>query len=676
MPRDLAVGNGSMLVNFDHDYLIRDLYYPHVGLHNHVAGGKCHFGVWADGEFSWIKDSDWLRDLRYEKSTLVTDVRLRNDHIGLEMRCSDCVDFHRPVYIRKISIRNLRSAPRELRVFFHQDFSIYGDDIGDTAYFDPAPRSLIHYKRKLWFWVDVQTRFGSGWDAVAIGESSVRGLEGTWRDAENGELGGNLVSQGSIDSTGGVYLEIESDGSEEIYYWISAGHDYKDLRNHNDSLRERGAETLVNRTKHYWRYWVTGSKTGPADLDQRLTDLYHRSLLIVRTQIDNDGAIVAANDTDNLQFNRDVYSYMWPRDGALVADALGQAEFGNLTRQFYRFCARVIRDEGFMAHKYGPDGSEGSSWHPWATNAGEPQLPIQEDETALVLWSLGRQFNRDLNVEAIKPLYAELIKKAANFLCEFIDPETGLPLPSYDLWEERHGIHAWTVASVWAGLRAAAAFARGFGETKVEARYRAAANSMREAAERHLYDETEGRFLRRIIPNDSGGYEKDMVVDASLYGLFYFGMFSAGDPRIVATMTRIRDRLWVRTDVGGLARYENDYYHQVSTDVDRVPGNPWFICTMWLAQWYVASAMKPSELAPARDLMNWVVDRALPSGTLAEQVDPYSNAPLSVSPLTWSHATYVALFREYLIKHRELTAGRRRERAQRSARGKAASVAL
>jgi GH15 family glucan-1,4-alpha-glucosidase len=167
-----------------------------------------------------------------------------------------------------------------------------------------------------------------------------------------------------------------------------------------------------------------------------------------------------------------------------------------------------------------------------------------------------------------------------------------------------------------------------------------------------------------------------MVVDASLYGLFYFGMFSADDPRIVATMTRIKNRLWVRTEVGGIARYENDYYHQVSTDIETVPGNPWFICTMWLAQWYVATATKAADLAPAKDLMNWVVDRALPSGTLAEQVDPYSNAPLSVSPLTWSHATYIVLFREYLIKYRELTAGRRRTRAQRSAGGRAGSVVL
>jgi hypothetical protein len=35
---------------------------------------------------------------------------------------------------------------------------------------------------------------------------------------------------------------------------------------------------------------------------------------------------------------------------------------------------------------------------------------------------------------------------------------------------------------------------------------------------------------------------------------------------------------------------------------------------------------------------------------MAEQVHPYTNEPLSVSPLTWSHATLVATVQEYLAK--------------------------
>jgi GH15 family glucan-1,4-alpha-glucosidase len=105
-----------------------------------------------------------------------------------------------------------------------------------------------------------------------------------------------------------------------------------------------------------------------------------------------------------------------------------------------------------------------------------------------------------------------------------------------------------------------------------------------------------------------------------------------------------------------MARYEADYYHRVGEDVKNVPGNPWFITTLWLAQYFIARAKKQEDLARAKQLIEWVQRHAHPSGVLAEQVDPYDNAPLSVSPLTWSHAEFVITVREYLGKLHELGA--------------------
>ena len=47
---------------------------------------------------------------------------------------------------------------------------------------------------------------------------------------------------------------------------------------------------------------------------------------------------------------------------------------------------------------------------------------------------------------------------------------------------------------------------------------------------------------------------------------------------------------------------------------------------------------------------------SLPSGVLAEQVHPYPGEPLSVSPLTWSHATFVAAVLELLERRRTMDA--------------------
>jgi GH15 family glucan-1,4-alpha-glucosidase len=96
-----------------------------------------------------------------------------------------------------------------------------------------------------------------------------------------------------------------------------------------------------------------------------------------------------------------------------------------------------------------------------------------------------------------------------------------------------------------------------------------------------------------------------------------------------------------------MARYENDTYYKVS---DEVTGTPWFVCTLWLADYLAEKARDENEIQEALKIMTWVADHALPSGVLAEQVHPLTGEPLSVSPLTWSHATFVASTQRILAR--------------------------
>jgi GH15 family glucan-1,4-alpha-glucosidase len=342
---------------------------------------------------------------------------------------------------------------------------------------------------------------------------------------------------------------------------------------------------------------------------------------------------------------------MWPRDGALVAIALDRAGYHALSQRFFLFASELLTSHGCFLHKYNPDGSAGSSWHPWANPDGELQLPIQEDETALVLHALDVHVRATHDMELVRRLYDDFIQPATRFLLDYRHPATGLPKPSYDLWEERRGVMAFTVAAVWAGLQAGARFADLLADSELAAGCRHAASEMREALLAHLWDPTLGRFLRRVVLDDAGAVvERDQVLDASLAGIFQFGMLRASDPQVVATMEAIERELWVRTPVGGIARYTDDYYHQVEQDAATVPGNPWIICTLWLAEWYIAKAASPNDIERALDLIEWAAGQALPSGVLPEQVHPYTGEPLSVSPLTWSHAQFVHTVRLYLAK--------------------------
>jgi GH15 family glucan-1,4-alpha-glucosidase len=333
-----------------------------------------------------------------------------------------------------------------------------------------------------------------------------------------------------------------------------------------------------------------------------------------------------------------------------------------VTRSFYDFCARIVgqgkESSGYFLHKYNPDGSLGSSWHPWV-NGGEKLLPIQEDGTALVLWALWAHFERSRDVEFAMKLYDGLVIRCGDFLASYRDAKTGLPLPSYDLWEEGWGVHTFTVATVYAGLRAAEQFARVFGDARRIRIYQGAAESVRRAAAEHLYSRKERRFVKSLVPGKDGSLVPDATVDASIYAPFAFGLFEPDDEMVVNSMAAVKHRLWVGTGVGGVARYEADGYQRVAAAGADIAGNPWFICTLWLAQWHIAKARSVEELREALSILEWVASRALPSGVLAEQVHPYTNQPLSVSPLTWSHAAYVTAVIEYLEKLDRLETGAR-----------------
>jgi len=56
-------------------------------------------------------------------------------------------------------------------------------------------------------------------------------------------------------------------------------------------------------------------------------------------RIDSRGAVITSTDSAILQFDRNTYNYMWPRDGALVARALDRAGYNDVTRAIYQFCA-------------------------------------------------------------------------------------------------------------------------------------------------------------------------------------------------------------------------------------------------------------------------------------------------------------------------------------------------
>jgi glucoamylase len=653
LPRDIPVGNGNYLVAFDRNYQIEDIFFPHVGMENHALGHVFRFGAFVDGEFSWT--ADWKKSLNYIEDTLVTNVTLQSDDLHLRLDCNDCVDFVSPIFLRSVKITNLLPKDREVRLFFAHDFHLNGSSIGDTAYYDPVKtKAVLHYKAETYFLMNCLTEQNEGIYQYACGVKEVGGSLGTWKDAEDGFLSGNPIAQGSVDSVFSVRCALPESGSSLLYYWMIAGSSYDQVERRDQFVKQRTPQVLMKRTGDYWKLWSRKEPTLKSDLDIDVWTHFKRCLLTCGTQTDANGAIIAANDSDILQMNRDTYSYMWPRDASLVTLAMDDAGYHIIARKYFEFCSKVILSQGWFFHKYQPDGSAGSSWHPW-TMGGQMQLPIQEDETALVVSTLWNHFDHYRDVDFVKPFYRPIVKAAGAFMSEYRDPGTSLPLPSYDLWEERRGVFTFTCSAVYQGLIAASNFCSAFGEVTSAQAYAKAAGEIKDSIVKNLYDPALGRFLRGVQVDRGTVSGHDQTLDSSLAGIFVFGVLPADDPRVVSTMKQVEEKLTVQTSVGGLARYEQDRYQAIENYDVTIPGNPWFVTTLWLCDWYIETAKTRADLSKAQSILQWAISHSLPSGIMAEQLNPFDGTPISVSPLTWSHGTFIDSVNRYVRKYNSLT---------------------
>ena len=439
----------------------------------------------------------------------------------------------------------------------------------------------------------------------------------------------------------------------EINYWIAVGETIPEAHALNGYVITERPERLRKSVENYWSVWLEKDRRDVSMLPKPLQELYQKSLQIIRVHADKGGGIIASGDSEMLNQGRDNYSYVWPRDGVVAADALRRGGYIDTAKRFHLFLSELLEQDGYLMHKYRVDGALGSSWHPWM-RGDKMRLPIQEDETASIIFFLRGLYEQTHDVEFIEGLYNSFIEPAAEFLVSYIDEVTGLPFGSYDLWEEKFGTSTYTTASVYGGLMAAAHFSEVLGKEKNAAAFKKVAHRLKEGILRYLYLEDFHTFVK-LVRLDDGELVYDHTVDSSsFFGLVHFGVLEPDDERLKGFKNIIDDKLFVGEGAdGGYVRYENDQYYTAS---DTGTPNPWIICTLWMAQFEIKKAKSKRELTPALEKLLWAESTASKSGILAEQIHPVTKAPLSTAPLVWSHSEYVVTIDEYLKKYRSLSA--------------------
>ncbi|MBE3519025.1 MAG: glycoside hydrolase family 15 protein [Firmicutes bacterium] len=718
--RSVLLSNGRLCVSFDRGATMRELFFPVVGLLNHVCYGEgTRVFLWSGGWGPLFGEKEEVTAC-YGRGMIVTwkpaPAKFSPFHL-----VQDAVDPYVPVWVRSFVVSDFSG---DIAVFFRHRYAIGETTVGEGAAWSPEEKRLYHYKGSVWIAhaLVLERHAAKSASSASAEELEVYGVVAKVRDGgvrflpDAPKVLGNPVDHGYVESAIGVRGSLR--GSVRLNYLVALGSNKEDADRALDEGLVLGFSGISARTRRYWKRYLlprgclwklleqkagtgaaredsharrgpfaqadaaalggaradeggTGTwgirlpddpETGDPGETQPLTDgrarglgppgcienleyLYNSSLLIASAHWSENGAIVASCDDDIMTDYKDHYRYVWPRDAAMVANALLKCGMAHVARTFLEFAAECIHDRGFFWQRYRPDGTRGSGWHPWLGQPGS--LPIQADETALALMTAGLYLDATGDLDTVQSLYSSLVRPAAEFLCAYRRADGKVVLASYDLWEERRGSFAFTQAATAAGLWSAAKISRALGIRGTD--------MFAEAA----VDLLEG-LVTCFSLNDRGIFRSpdELADDASLF-LIPVVLVESG---LARSGRRDTDRLWKTLaetrsragralfTAGGMARYPGDWYwRQGNLDY---PGNPWIITTAWYLQaGIVLGLLRPENLLGRYDAgspelpvdLGWFARVASTSGAFPEQVHPGTLKPLSVMPLAWSHGCFLDL---------------------------------
>jgi GH15 family glucan-1,4-alpha-glucosidase len=350
-------------------------------------------------------------------------------------------------------------------------------------------------------------------------------------------------------------------------------------------------------------------------------DLFQHSIEIILENQSASGAYPACPTFPT-------YRYSWFRDGSFIAYAMDLAGEHESATRFHDWAARIVNRYADVVGRavakagHGEALDEADVLHTRYTVAGEPASEawpnFQLDGFGTWLWALGEHVR--LSERDLPAAWCRASGLAADYLGAL------WRRPCYDCWEEFPGqVHTYTLAAIYAGLRAQALVGNGVPGSSV---------GISNAIKEFIFEQCvkDGHFVK---------YVGSSQVDGSLLGLAVpYGVVPPEHPIMRATVTRIEEKL---RHGGGVHRYATDSFYG---------GGEWVLLTAWLG-WYYAQLDETEEALAAR---NWVEAQVGKEGQLPEQMALTLNRPECyepwrkrwgeiASPLLWSHAKYITLLR-------------------------------
>ncbi|MBN2982144.1 glycoside hydrolase family 15 protein [Cohnella algarum] len=627
---DAIVGNGRMLGSLGRTGRLYRLWWPHIDHPQHVDAIRTGIRLsGADSAATWFDDAadGWEHRIAYEPGTNIVRTEASRNGFPLSVLQRDFSLPEGDVHVRHYTFTNETAGEVSFRFVWYSSFHVNESPLYNTTTFREDADAIVHFHKRSFFAVSganvcAEFQCGSAWEA-----------------AVRGELNGNAIDM-RPDGAMAWDLKLKGGESATLPVYIAAGTTMPEALLRLAETKERPVSQWLEATRIYWHSELRGARPCPGG-DRALAELYERSVLMFKLMSDSQtGSLLAAPEADESFSRCGGYSFCWGRDAAFITTALDRTGLTEASRRFYEWTLSAQEADGSWQQRHYHDGSLAPSWG------------LQIDEGGSIVWGMWQHYAATGDESFARRMWPTVAKGAA-FLAGFVDPDTGLPKPSVDLWEERDAEHTYSAAAVSAGLRAASSFARLMGDDDSAAAWERMADRIAEAIENDCWNEAEGSFYRGLhlkvgreeyeravargaeggVEHTAKGYpvyrlKYDPTVDISLLGVSTpFGVLPPEHDYMRRQADAIERKL-TSPVVGGIKRYENDPY---------IGGNPWILTTLWLAHYRT----EIGQYEEARKLLRWAIDHRTETGLLPEQVDKASGAPAWIVPLTWSHAMFV-----------------------------------
>ncbi|EQD31742.1 glucan 1,4-alpha-glucosidase, partial [mine drainage metagenome] len=187
----------------------------------------------------------------------------------LHLSVSDHVHPNHDLLVRVVRVR--AHEPRPVRLFSYQSLRIAQSMYQDTAFVDASLRSLVHFKRGFYFELFSDPPFSR----AACGEHSLKGLEGTYVDAEDGLLEGSHVSHGSPDSALQWDLTATPGAGTVLRMFLAAGASLAETGRLRELVRWGEPSRFVRESSTFWNGWIRRRMPeAPAGLSERAIQVY------------------------------------------------------------------------------------------------------------------------------------------------------------------------------------------------------------------------------------------------------------------------------------------------------------------------------------------------------------------------------------------------------------------